>query len=255
VPDAGSPDPGGRVYRTGDLGRYLPTGDVEFAGRTDFQVKIRGFRIEPGEIEAVLTRHPAIRECIVIARDGAGGEKRLVAYLIPHEQVGGGALRDLRAWLKDRLPEAMIPAAFVNLERLPLNPNGKVDRRALPEPGQDALAEAGAFVAPTNETERTIAAVLQDVLGQDRIGIHDNFFELGGNSLLLVRAHARLRESIGGDLQVVDLFSHPTVAMLAVYLGRGAAAPSAARQSDARMDKVEAGQSRLQKLRQRRQQG
>jgi aryl carrier-like protein len=147
----------------------------------------------------------------------------------------------------------MIPAAFVVLERMPLNPNGKVDRRALPEPVEEARVEAG-FVAPGDETERTIAAVLQDVLGRDRIGIHDNFFELGGNSLLLVRAHARLREMLGGDLQVVDLFSHPTVALLAAHAGRRVAAQSAARQSDERMDKVEAGQSRLQRLRQRRQQ-
>jgi amino acid adenylation domain-containing protein len=250
------PDPAGgaetRLYRTGDLGRYLPDGEVEFAGRADFQVKIRGFRIEPGEIEAWLARHPAIRESVVVARDGNRGEKRLVAYLVPQGEAPGSS--ELRAWLKERLPEAMIPAAFVPLERLPLNANGKVDRRGLPEPREEHREADNAFEAPRDETERTIAAVLLDVLQVEKIGVNDNFFELGGNSLLLVRAHARLRELLGGDeLQVVDLFSHPTVASLADYLGRNRRAPAAVRQSDERTEKIEAGQSRLRALRQRQQ--
>jgi amino acid adenylation domain-containing protein len=250
------PDPAGgtdtRLYRTGDLGRYLPDGEVEFAGRADFQVKIRGFRIEPGEIEASLARHPALRESVVVARDGARGEKRLVAYLVPQGEAPASS--ELRAWLKERLPEAMIPAAFVPLERLPLNANGKVDRRALPEPREEHRDADNAFEAPRDETERTIAAVLLDVLQVEKIGVNDNFFELGGNSLLLVRAHARLRELLGGDeLQVVDLFSHPTVASLSDYLGRNRRAPAAARQSDERTEKIEAGQNRLRALRQRQQ--
>jgi amino acid adenylation domain-containing protein len=256
------PDPAGgaeaRLYRTGDLGRYLPDGEVEFAGRADFQVKIRGFRIEPGEIEAWLARHPAVRESVVVARDGNRGEKRLVAYLVPQGEAPGSS--ELRAWLKERLPEAMIPAAFVPLERLPLNANGKVDRRALPEPREEHREADNAFEAPRDETERTIAAVLLDVLQVEKIGVNDNFFELGGNSLLLVRAHARLRELLGplgplgtNELQVVDLFSHPTVASLADYLGRNRRAPAAVRQSDERTEKIEAGQSRLRALRQRQQ--
>jgi amino acid adenylation domain-containing protein len=253
------PDPAGaaetRLYRTGDLGRYLPDGEVEFAGRADFQVKIRGFRIEPGEIEAWLARHPAVRESVVVARDANRGEKRLVAYFVPQGEAPGSS--ELRAWLKERLPEAMIPAAFVPLERLPLNANGKVDRRALPEPREEHREADASFEAPRNETERTIAAVLLDVLQIEKIGVNDNFFELGGNSLLLVRAHARLRELLGplgdNELQVIDLFSRPTVASLAEHLSGSRRAPAAVRQSDERTEKIEAGQSRLRAMRQRQQ--
>src|SRR6185295_3105994 len=185
---------GDRVYRTGDLGRYLPDGEVEFAGRADDQVKIRGFRIEPGEIEGWLARHPGVRESLVLARDSTGGERRLVAYVVTEEPAPAAA--ELRAYLRERLPEASVPAAFVLLPRLPLTPNGKVDRRALPDPAADAGRDGEAGASPRNEAERTIAAILREVLGAQALGIHDNFFEIGGNSLLLVRAHARLAEAL-----------------------------------------------------------
>jgi amino acid adenylation domain-containing protein len=208
---------GERLYRTGDLGRYLPDGNVEFAGRADLQVKIRGFRIELGEIEALLARHPAVRDCAVAARDGAAGQKRLVAYVV---LAGATPAGDLRTYLKERLPDAMVPAAFVPMERLPVTPNGKLDRRALPEPKPEQRGADAGYVAPRTDSEQAIAAILREVLGVDQVGLHDNFFELGGNSLQLLRAHGRLSEAFPGGLQVVDLFTHPTVAALAAWLAR-----------------------------------
>ncbi|HVR96729.1 MAG TPA: amino acid adenylation domain-containing protein, partial [Thermoanaerobaculia bacterium] len=216
-------EPGDRLYRTGDLGRYLPDGEVAFAGRADLQVKIRGFRIEPGEIEAVLRALPGVGEAVVALRQD-GGDRRLVAYVVPD---GAAEVRvsALRSALRDLLPAYMVPAAFVVLEKLPLNPNGKVDRRALPAPGMDA-EQASRYVAPESGAEREIAAVWREVLGVEKVGLDDNFFDLGGHSLLLVRLHARLQEVLGRDMPLVDLFSRPTVRTQAEHLARPAAAPA-----------------------------
>ena len=231
-----------RVYRTGDLGRYLPDGEVEFSGRADVQVKIRGFRIEPGEIEALLGRHSAVRDCVVVARARPDGEKRLIAYVVLERSATAA---DLRGFLKVRLPDYMVPAVFAILEKLPVNPNGKVDRAALPAAIEEA--RSGAFAAPQTEIERTLAAILREVLGVERVGKDDNFFELGGNSLQMVKVHARVQETFGTDLQVVQLFTNPTVAALAAFLSQGEAAPRSAAVVEDRSEKLATGRDRLKR--------
>jgi amino acid adenylation domain-containing protein len=212
--DPFSIDPGARMYKTGDLGRWLPDGNIEYLGRNDFQVKIRGFRIELGEIEAKLAACPGVREAVVVAREDVAGDKRLVAYVVPQSDSGDLPIADLREHLSRDLPEYMIPSAFVSLTALPLTPNGKLDRKALPAPNQSAVATRE-YEAPIGETERAIAAIWQDLLGLDRIGRHDHFFELGGHSLLAVRLVTRLRASLGVDIALRDVFAQPTLSGLA----------------------------------------
>ncbi len=212
VPDAFGGEPGGRLYRTGDLARHLPSGDLEFLGRIDHQVKIRGHRIELGEIEAALTGHPGVRETVVMARPGSGGEKRLVAYVVaePGESL---QLADLRDFAAGRLPESMIPSAFVVLPSLPLSPNGKVDRKALPEPGDaDRLESSREYVAPRAGEQELVAEVWAEVLGRDRVGAYDDFFELGGDSLSATRAVSRIRALLDLDVPLRNLFELPTLA-------------------------------------------
>jgi amino acid adenylation domain-containing protein len=209
VPDPFGRAPGGRLYRTGDRVRWSATGDLEFLGRTDFQVKIRGFRIEPGEIEARLREHPAVRQAVVLAREDAPGEKRLVAYVVGDADAGA-----LRAHLSERLPEYMVPAAFVRLDALPVTPNGKLDRKALPAPDADAFA-ARAYEAPLGETEEALAAIWSELLGLERVGRCDDFFALGGHSLRAVRAVSRIRDVFAVELPLRALFEGPTVAELA----------------------------------------
>jgi acyl carrier protein len=229
VPDPFDPRGGGRLYRTGDEARYLPDGRIDFLGRADFQVKIRGFRIELGEIEAALCAHPAISEAVVVAREDSPGDKRLVAYLV-HEQGAGATQGELRAYLRERLPDYMIPSAMVVLESLPLTPNGKVDRRALPAPGHENSSESGSFVPPEPGVETTLAGIWSEVLGVVRVGRHDNFFDLGGHSLLATQVMARVKEVCGVELPLRSLFESPTVAALARAVearpGRAAASSS-----------------------------
>jgi amino acid adenylation domain-containing protein len=219
VPDPFSATPGARMYRTGDLARWLADGSVDYLGRADHQVKIRGFRIELGEVEAALAAHPGVREAVVVARTDAPGETRLVAYLTASGDSAPDAAA-LREHLRAGLPEYMVPAAFVAMEALPLSPNGKVDRKALPAP-EAKRDEAVAFVAPRDETERAIAALWCEALRVEQVGVDDNFFDLGGHSLLLVRVHGRIREALGAEITVVELFQHPTVGSLAARLARG----------------------------------
>jgi amino acid adenylation domain-containing protein len=221
-------EPGSRRYRTGDLARALADGRLEFLGRRDAQVKVRGFRIEPGEIEAALARHPDLAQAVVVPRqDGAaaGGEKRLVAYVVPSPGRRAAAAEELRAFLRRALPEFMIPAAFVELRALPLLPNGKVNRAALPAP-ETARRPAGGAVEPRGDLERAIAAVLAEVLGVDRLGVDDNFFDLGGHSLAMIRAAGILEQRLDRKLPVLELFRFPTVAALAGHLG-GSERPAA----------------------------
>jgi acyl carrier protein len=208
-------NPADRLYRTGDLGRYLPDGNAEPLGRADLQVKIRGFRVELKEIEAVLAVHDAVRDVAVVARDDAPGGRRLVAYVVarPERQPPPG---ELRAYLKAKLPEYMIPAAFVALDALPLTPNGKLDRRALPAPDHARPETGGGLVAPRNATEAALADIWCEVLGVEAIGVHDNFFELGGHSLLVVRVLSRVRRVFHVEVPMRELFKSPTVAALAV---------------------------------------
>ena len=209
---------GGRMYRTGDLGRWLPDGNIEFVGRDDFQVKIRGFRIELGEIEARLREHAGVREAVVVAGEDGDGGKRLVAYYttLDEREEGVGA-EPLRSHLSACLPEYMVPAAYVRLEAMPLTPNGKLDRKALPVPDADAYSKR-IYEAPQGEIETRLAEIWAEVLKQDKIGRHDNFFELGGHSLLAVRLITRLRQALCVELAIRDLFAHPVFSLLAEKL-------------------------------------
>lgn len=201
-------EPKARMYKTGDMVRRLPDGNLEFVGRIDFQVKIRGFRVELGEIETVLERHPAVAQAVVIARE-AGGGKQLAAYIIA--APSGVAANELRSYLKKQLPEYMVPADFVFMASFPLTPNGKVDRRALPEPQPNESVRAGSFVAPRNEFESKMAGVWAQVLGRESVGIRDNFFDLGGHSLLALRLTARIEKEFGKKLTLTALIQAPTV--------------------------------------------
>ncbi len=212
VPDGLGGAAGGRLYRTGDLVRWRGEGEVEFVGRNDFQVKVRGFRIELSEIEARLGEHGGVEEAVVVAREEGAGEKRLVAYY-----VGDAGVEALRGHLGDRVAEYMVPGAYVRLAALPRTPNGKVDRRGLPAPEGDAYARRG-YEAPVGETEGVLAQIWAEVLGVERVGRHDHFFELGGHSLLAVKLVSRIRQRLGGDVALADLFSHPTVESLATLM-------------------------------------
>ncbi|SDS42428.1 hybrid non-ribosomal peptide synthetase/type I polyketide synthase [Opitutus sp. GAS368] len=206
--------PPARLYRTGDLARHRPDGSLEYLGRLDHQVKIRGYRIELGEVTAVLARHPAVHECVVIVREDTPGDRRLVAYLTPRP----GANPDgpaLRAALASALPDHMVPSAFVRLDRLPHTPNGKIDRRALPAPGHDRSEVETTYAAPRSTTEEVLAGIWCTVLGLKQVGVHDNFFDLGGHSLLVTQVLARVRQAFHVGLSLRRAFESPTVAQLA----------------------------------------
>ncbi len=205
----------GRLYKTGDLARYLPNGNIEYLGRIDNQVKIRGFRIELAEIEALLNQHDHVQNCCVIAHEGTPGNKRLVAYLVPQKEVTP-ATDELRQFLSDKLPGYMVPTAIVILESLPLTANGKVDRRALPDP--DLHQELSDYVMPNTEVEIIIAGIWQKALGAEKVGIYNNFFELGGHSLLLVKINQQLQEEFGLELSIVDMFNYPNIHSLSQKL-------------------------------------
>ncbi|MCA1682370.1 MAG: AMP-binding protein, partial [Actinobacteria bacterium] len=219
--------PGARMYRTGDQVRWTTEGELEFIGRADEQVKIRGFRIELGEIEAALLRHPEVAEAVVVARQEDSGHKRLVAYLVAAEAGALGAVgnAELRSWLQLSLPEYMVPAAFVVLDGLPLNANGKVDRRALPAPEFDV---AVGYVAPRSEAERVLADIWAQVLGAQRVGVEDNFFELGGDSILSIQVISRARQA-GLYMLSQDIFVYQTIESLVAGVA-GATQPVVAEQ-------------------------
>jgi amino acid adenylation domain-containing protein len=213
VPDPFGGRPGARLYRTGDLARRRPDGALEYLGRCDFQVKVRGFRIELGEIEAALGQHPDVREAVVLAREDVPGDQRLVAYVVPPPRREAPSTAALRAFLKGKLPDYMIPSAFVALGSLPLTGNGKTDRDALPAP---SLARSeGAFVEPRTPTERRLAEIWAEVLGAGRVGTADNFFELGGHSLLATQVMARVARAFRVEVPLRAMFEAPTVAGLA----------------------------------------
>lgn len=214
-----------RLYRTGDLVRYLPDGNVDFLGRIDNQVKIRGFRIELGEIEAVLARHEGVGRCVVVAHGTSSGDKRLIAYF---ESQSGPApdAAQLRAHLKQDLPDHMIPSAFVRMDRLPLTPNGKIDRKALPPPGEQRLETAGGFVEPRDPLEHSLARAWSRILKVQQIGINDDFFDLGGNSLAAVRLLFEVQQVTGKSLPLATLFQASTIAGLAEILRKDGWSPS-----------------------------
>lgn len=210
---------GSRLYRVGDLARWLPDGTLEFLGRADHQVKIRGFRIETAEIEAVLSAHPAVQDCVVIAREDTPGQKRLVAYVVA-EAGSAPTTQELRAALQISLPEHMVPAVFVMLESLPLTPNGKINRQALPTPDQVRAGADEAYVAPQTPAEQILAAIWSEILGIEPIGIHDNFFELGGDSIVCIQIISRANQA-GLQLTPKQLFEQRTIANLAAVAGTG----------------------------------
>ncbi|MDZ8090959.1 MAG: amino acid adenylation domain-containing protein [Nostoc sp. DedQUE05] len=202
------------LYKTGDLARYLPDGNIEFLGRIDHQVKIRGFRVEPGEIETVLNQHPEIQTTVAIVREDTPGDKRLVAYVVPHEQCVP-TLSQLRQFLKAKLPAYMIPVIVI-LDSLPLTPNGKVDRRALQAPSDSS--DADKFVAPRSQVELQLTQIWSRILKVDRVGVQDNFFDLGGHSLLTPYLMAQIKQQFGKDIAIASLYQNPTVEQLATVI-------------------------------------
>jgi amino acid adenylation domain-containing protein len=213
---------GERYYRSGDLGWRLPDGNIAFAGRGDAQVKVRGFRIELSEVEAVLGSHPKVRDAVVLAREDGRRGKQLVAYVVPTDD-GATSTSELRSYVQARLPEHMLPAAFVVLDELPLTPHGKVDRRALPPPGQTRAELRAAYAAPRTPVETALAEIWAHVLELERVGIHDNFFELGGDSIISIRLLAKARQR-GLEFSARQLFQHPSIAELVEALPALAAA-------------------------------
>ncbi len=209
---------GARLYRTGDLVRYRGDGTIEHLGRIDSQVKLRGYRIELGEIESVLHHHPAVDEAIVLANVGHTGEKQLVAYVVRSKQEAQTKSSDLRAYLQAKLPDYMVPSHFVLLDTLPLSPNGKVDRRALPAPTDLSSEHQATFVGPRTPLEELLAHIWMQVLGCSQVGIHDNFFELGGHSLLATQVLSRIRQAVNRELPLRALFEAPTIAQLSAHL-------------------------------------
>jgi hypothetical protein len=207
-------DPQARMYRSGDLGRWRSDGAIEYLGRRDHQVKIRGYRIELGEIEARLSEHPRVREAVVLARDDEPGNKRLVGYYTSAVAEGELTVEELRRYLSARLPEFMVPAAYVRLEEMPLTPNGKLDRRALPAPEGQAYSRRG-YEEPVGEIERALSRLWSEVLKVERIGRNDNFFELGGHSLLGIKLFGRIGETLNMMPPVVSVFRHQTVREMA----------------------------------------
>jgi acyl-CoA synthetase (AMP-forming)/AMP-acid ligase II/acyl carrier protein len=216
VNDPFSEEPGSHLYRTGDMVRWLPDGILEFLGRKDNQVKLRGFRIELGEIESVLINHDLVEEAVVLLREDEPGDKRLVAYVVPHKE-NLFSPDDLRSYLRKRLPDYMVPAIYVKLDSIPLTPNGKVDRKKL-LPLEDHRQAQETFVAPHTETEHKVAAIWQRLLRMDKIDVHENFFDLGGHSLLATQLISRLCDTFEMELPLNSIFEFPTIARLARHI-------------------------------------
>jgi len=246
--DPFSSEPSARMYRTGDRVKRREDGALDYLGRLDFQVKIRGFRIELGEVEAVVLEHDGVTETIVVAPEEELSGRRLVCYVIAHQD--GLDTTALREHLQNRLPEYMVPSAFVVLEGWPITANGKIDRNALPRPSRELPGDAPR-ASPTGDTEEKIAAVWCEVLDIEDVGVDDNFFEIGGNSLLLARVNAKLKETVDPNVAVLDMFKHPTIKTLAAHLEGESAAPSTATEED-HARALTAGQQRLREQRARR---
>ncbi|MFY9573345.1 MAG: amino acid adenylation domain-containing protein, partial [Blastocatellia bacterium] len=219
LPDLYAEESGGRLYKTGDLARHLPDGSIEYLGRIDHQVKIRGFRIELGEIQAVLLEHKAVRDAVVVAGEDRHGSKRLVAYVVPFQE-GSASVADLMGFLKERLPEYMVPAALLMLDEIPLTSNGKVDRRALPAAEQIEAESSTAYAAPRSQIEELLTEIWANVLRLDRVGVNSNFFELGGHSLLATQLVSRIRDAFKVNMPLRSLFDSPTVVELAIIVER-----------------------------------
>jgi acyl-coenzyme A synthetase/AMP-(fatty) acid ligase/acyl carrier protein len=237
-------EPGSRLYKTGDLARYLPEGNIEFLGRIDHQVKVRGSRVELGEIETVLEQHPIVRQTVVVAREDIPGDKRLVAYLVPNEKETF-SVSVLRDYLRKKLPEYMVPNAFLMLEMFPLTPSGKIDRLSLPSPTNLRPVLESAYLAPRTEIEQAIAAIWQEVLRLEKVGVNDNFFDLGGHSLVMAQVRTKLGQKLQRDLSMLELFIYPTINSLAQHLSQEKNEQISPRKSDDRIEKLKEGKDRL----------
>ena len=230
VPNPFSGRSGERLYKTGDLARYRNDGNIEYLGRADYQVKIRGFRIEMGEVESALEQNPLVEQSIVVAREDDPGDLRLVAYILPKDKKlaeddaqMGALVAELRRHLEERLPEYMVPSAFVILAALPLTPNGKVNRLALPKPAASLPRASREFIEPKTEMERKLAAIWREVLHHENVGVDDNFFDSGGHSLLLAKVHGKLRLITAQPVTITDLFRFPTIRSLSKFLSEAPA--------------------------------
>jgi acyl-coenzyme A synthetase/AMP-(fatty) acid ligase/acyl carrier protein len=242
IANAFEPEKSPRLYRSGDLARVCANGDLEYLGRIDHQVKIRGFRIELTEIESMLARHPAVKECAVLARTDDGAEPRLVAYLVTGQDAPG--VEELRTHLAQKLPEYMVPAAFVFLAGFPLTLNGKLDRDALPAPGSERPHLASAYVAPQSELEKMLANLWKSALRQDQVSVADNFFDLGADSLMLTTLHRRLQAELKREFPITEIFQFPTIRSLAERLTLGGDDSALANKSQARAQQQRAALAR-----------
>jgi surfactin family lipopeptide synthetase A len=231
-------EPGAKLYKTGDLARYLPDGNIQFLGRVDNQIKIRGIRIELEEIEAVLNQHPKVREAIVIVREDRPGDKRLVAYLVEDENQELSA-DEFKRFLKTKLPDYMVPSAWMNLASLPTTPNGKINRAALPAPVADRLAAVEGFTAPRTQLEKTIARIWAEVLKVEKAGIHDNFFDLGGHSLIATQVISRMRKVFALEIPLRALFDSPTIEQMAAAIMERQGEPLTADEITCVLDRLE----------------
>jgi amino acid adenylation domain-containing protein len=232
IPDPFSREPGARLYRTGDVARFRAGGEIEYLGRDDHQVKIRGNRIELGEIKALLEQHEQVKEAVVLVREERSGDKRLVGYVVGRDgaEVEAG---QLRSYLRKHLPEYMVPGVIVSLKEMPLTPNGKMDRRALPAP--DFSQRELECVTPRTEVERQISAIWREALGIDHFGVHDNFFDLGGHSLLMAQVHNKLQETLSIEITIVEMFQYPTISSLAKHLSFNESEQHSSEQSQLRV--------------------
>lgn len=235
IPHPFSRQAGARLYRTGDLARYLPDGNIEFLGRVDHQVKIRGFRVELEEIEAVLAQHPSVQQAMVVVHEKTPNDFHLQARVVLRRASGGLSATELRGYLREHLPQYMIPSSFVFQDALPLLPNGKLDRRAGPEALQEE--PEASYIAPASELERLISKVWQEVLGLEKVSTKDNFFDLGGHSLLMVKVHSQLKELLNRELKMTDLLNYPTISSLSQFLKNGRGDDSAQDRIQSRVER------------------
>jgi amino acid adenylation domain-containing protein len=249
IPNPFSPEASARLYKTGDIARYLPDGNIEFLGRIDHQVKIRGFRIELGEIETVLSNHPQVQQAVAIAIADASGNKRLVAYVVGEKE--DLSTQQLREFLQQQLPAYMVPSVFVILDTLPLTPNGKVDRKALPALDGSRPDLQNGYVPPTTDLQKTIATIWQEVLQVDKVGMEDNFFDLGGHSLLMVQLHFKLQITLERELSIIELFHYPTISSLSQYYS--GISNKNHEDIEARIERQEEGKARLKERLKKRQ--
>jgi acyl-coenzyme A synthetase/AMP-(fatty) acid ligase/acyl carrier protein len=247
IPNPFSEEPGARLYRTGDKVRYLPDGRIEFLGRIDLQVKIRGFRIELGEIETVLSRYPSVQKAVVATRQNGFDDKRLVAYLVA-DAAPSSFINDLRNFLREQLPEHMVPSAYVLLESLPMTASDKVNRDALPEPDDNHHEIETTYIAPRTEIEQTITSVWRELFNVEKLSTHSNFFDLGGHSLSMVRVCSRLREVMNIEISMIDMFKYPTINSLAKFLSQKGIELPSSQQIDDRVEKQKEALARRKQM-------